>query len=105
MRVGGPYTSFDTTSFGLGAAVGSLTIAGALVDGIMRYRIAQRAYAERAWARWHRRQLVDALDLSEALRARDHERAETATAEAEGLRRAHARLQRDLAIARAESRR
>lgn len=104
MRVGGPHT-FNTTSFGLGAAGASLTIAGALVDGVMRYRLAQRQHAERAWRRWNRRNLKDALDLSEALRARDHERAETAAAEAEGLRRAHARLQRDLAIARAEGRR
>ncbi|ABE39391.1 hypothetical protein IP86_02730 [Rhodopseudomonas sp. AAP120] len=104
MRVGGPHTSFDTTSFGLGAAVGSLTIAGALIDGVMRYRLAQRQHAERAWRRWNARNLRTALELSEALRARDHERAKTATAEADGLRRCNARLTRDLAIARAESR-
>ena len=105
MRVGGSHTNFNTTTFSAGAAVGSLTIAGALVDGVMRYRIAQRAYAERAWARWNRRNLVNALDLSEAMRAREQQIARTATAEADGLRRCNARLARDLAIARAESRR
>jgi hypothetical protein len=104
MRVGGPHTNFNTSSFTAGAAVGSLTIAGALVDGVMRYRLAQRAYAERAWARWNRRNLVNALDLSEAMRVREQEMERKATAEAEGLRRCNARLQRDLAIERAERR-
>ncbi|GLH79756.1 hypothetical protein SSBR45G_46650 [Bradyrhizobium sp. SSBR45G] len=82
---GGSHTQFDASQFGAGAATVSVAIAGALIQGA---RNAAAANAAR-WDHWTREQLECALDLSEALRRGQVDRAED-------LERDNARLRRVL---------
>ncbi|MCC8962470.1 hypothetical protein H8A95_09125 [Bradyrhizobium sp. Pear76] len=88
--VGGSHTNFNAGAFTAGAVGGALTIAGAIGAGIANVRAQRQA----AFADWNERQLRAALNLSEALRAREHRinQAQQLTI---------ARLQREHAVARA----
>lgn len=68
------FTKFDQAGFTCGAFGGACLLASAL--GAALQAASQRN--GRAWASWNREQLEAGLTLSEALRARDHARAEAA---------------------------
>ena len=67
MAAGDSHTNFDATAFGVGAVAGATTIAGALGAGLANVRAERQAFAS-----WGEKQLRAALDLSEALRGREH---------------------------------
>lgn len=68
MATGGSHTNFNTAAFGVGAVAGAATIAGALGAGLANVRAERQAFA--GWS--EEKQLRAALDLSEALRGREH---------------------------------
>lgn len=79
---GGSHSNFDAGTFSVGAAVGSVAIAGAMVAGA-RNLMAQRAAD---WAAWDRDQLIKLADLEYRLRVSYQRRSEEAEAELAKMR-------------------
>jgi uncharacterized protein HemX len=98
---GGSHTNFDEHAFTVGALSGAGIIAGALGAGIANYRAAQ----QRRFAYWNAVTLRAALDLSEQLRTREHASLRSKAAIITAQRVTIARLESQLAIAQARSRR
>lgn len=98
---GGSHTNFNAEAFGAGAIGGAGLIAGALATGLANYRAQQ----ERRFANWNAAALRSALDLSEALRAREHAALRAKDAVIVAQRLTIARLERQQAIALARSQR
>ena len=94
---GGSHVNFDTGAFGLGAAGGALTLAGALVAGAQNVAMA----AEADFMAWSLDEARKGLHLSEQLRARDRATLLQAVAELNASRGRNGRLERDLAVMRA----
>lgn len=98
---GGSHTNFDEGAFTAGAVGGAGLLAGALAQGLANYRAQQ----ERKWSNWNVTALRSALDLSEALRAREHAALRAKDAVIAAQRLTIARLERQKAIALARSQR
>jgi hypothetical protein len=97
---GGSHTNFDESAFTVGALSGAGILAGALGAGLANYRAAQ----ERKWMAWNATALRGALDLSEALRARELSASRAKDAVIAAQRLTIARLKRQQAIALVRSR-
>lgn len=96
---GGSHTNFDERAFSAGALSGAGLLASALGAGLQNYRDLQA----RRFAAWNASQLRTALDLSEMLRAREHQQLRAKDAVITAQRLTIARLERQQAIARARS--
>ena len=96
---GGSHTNFNADSFSTGAVAGAGLLASALGAGLANYRAQQ----ERKWAGWNATALRGALDLSEALRAREHAALRSKNAIIAAQRVMIARLESELVIERARS--
>lgn len=97
---GGSHTHFNESAFTVGAVSGAGLLAGAVGAGLANYRAAQ----ERKWSNWNVTALCGALDLSEALRAREQAASRAKSAVIAAQRLTIARLERERAIALVRSR-
>jgi hypothetical protein len=98
---GDSHTNFNESAFSAGAIGGAGLLASALVAGLANYR----AELARQRVRWNATALRSALDLSEQMRARDHAALRSKNAIITAQRVTIARLESQLAIAQARSRR
>lgn len=97
---GGSHTNFNEQAFTVGAVSGAGLLAGAVGAGLANYRAAQ----DRKWSAWNVTALRGALDLSEALRAREQAASRAKSAVIAAQRSTIARLEREKAIALVRSR-